>query len=35
MRTYHLAPWDMHRLTASEVEAIARDLRALDKAAKG
>lgn len=35
LRVYNLAPWDMDRLTSGEVEAIARDLRAMDKAAKG
>jgi len=35
MRVYGIAPWDMDRLTPGEAEAIARDLRAMDKAAKG
>lgn len=35
MRVYHIAPWDMDRLTPHEVEALARDLRAIDKAGKG
>ena len=35
MRVYHIAPWDMDRLTAQEVEALARDLRAMDRAGKG
>lgn len=35
MRVYHIAPWDMDRFTAQEVEALARDLRAIDKASKG
>lgn len=35
MRVYGIAPWDMDRLTGGELESIARDLRAMDKAAKG
>lgn len=35
MRVYGIGPWDMDRLTSREAEAIARDLKALDKAAKG
>jgi hypothetical protein len=35
MRVYGIAPWDMDRLTGTEAEAIARDLKAMNKAAKG
>jgi hypothetical protein len=35
MREYGIAPWDMDRLTGTELEAIARDLKAMSKAAKG
>jgi len=34
MRVYGIAPWDMHRLTSGELDAIARDIKAMNKAAK-
>jgi len=35
MRVYGIGPWDMDRLTSRELSSIARDLKAMNKGAKG
>lgn len=35
MRVYGIAPWDMDRMTPGELEALAADMKAMNRTPKG
>jgi len=35
MRVYGIAPWDMDRMTPGELEALAGDIKAMNRKAQG